>query len=382
MSFFIDIGCRLWSAAEPGFFEHTTHTILKDALDKMGFVVEDFTGIPGFVATITGNWKDAEVALITDMDALPLSGGGYRHMCGHHQQMTALVATALEFALEMPEILPRIAFIALPAEEYVELERRSALQSDGKITHLSGKLEMLSRGLFDNFKAVVAMHSANLPETAAISSVRLMNGFDEMSFAFSGVSAHAGAHPHKGKNAQNAASLFLQACALLRETFDEHDHIRIHPVLRIPAEQPVSFIPDDVRAETFVRASTPEAVDRVAKQLEAAARGCAEAIGVTVEIKRRTGYAPLHTDPALHELARKVAIEHDMEFFDEPFGAASTDVGNISQVKPAIIIGLPGTNAKFHHPDFFVTDEHLAYEFPAAFLVPFLMAILEQGENG
>lgn len=381
MSFFIDIGCRLWSAAEGGFFEYRTHQMLKDAFHKLGFAVEDFEGIPGFVASVDGNWKNADLALITDMDALPLGDGTYRHMCGHHQQMTALIGTAREFTLEAPELLPHIAFIALPAEEYVELDRRLPLQEAGKIDHLSGKQEMLSRGLFDTFKAVIATHSAGLPERASVSSVRAMNGFDEMRFHFTGEAAHAGASPHKGRNAQNAASLFLQACAYLRETFNEDDHIRIHPVLRMPPEQPVSFIPDRVSAETYVRASTPEAVDRVANQLEAAARGCASSIGIDIAVERRRGYKPLTTNSVLHDLAEEVALEHEIEFVDEPFSSASTDVGDISQRLPAIIIGLPGTNARFHNPDFEVTDEHLAYEFPPAFLVPYLMKILQETDR-
>ncbi len=377
MSFSVDLGCRLWATAEGGYREWKTQELLKDVFEAEGYVVDEFDGIPGFVASLRPDWRACDVAMISDMDALPLPGGEYRHMCGHHQQMTALVTTAREVREDDRSKAERIAFAAFPAEEYVELDGREELRWEGKIQHLSGKIEMLSRGLFDAFRAVIATHSASLPGRAVVSSVLQMNGFDELRVRFAGEAAHAGAHPHRGRNAQNAASLFLQACAFLRETFPDDEHVRIHPVLRLPPDQPVSFVPDDVSAETYVRAATPDAVDRVAKQLESAAHGCGSALGVDITVERRPGYKPLATDRRLHEIARATAERLGVQFEEEGFSAASTDVGDISQVIPAIIIGLPGTNAQFHHPAFSVVDEHLAFEFPPTFLADYLFTVLK-----
>jgi metal-dependent amidase/aminoacylase/carboxypeptidase family protein len=148
-----------------------------------------------------------------------------------------------------------------------------------------------------------------------VRSVLKMNGFEVLRFNFRGTSAHAGAHPHLGKNAQNAAALFLQACAFLREEFPEERHIRIHPVLHLKAEQALNFA----------------------------------------------------VDPDLHDLLRDCAAEEGVEFAEEEFSAASSDMGDVSQIKPSIIIGLPGTNGRFHSPEFRVVDEQAAYVFPSEF---------------
>ena len=299
-------------------------------------------------------------------------------MCGHYQQLTALVSTAKELARRAPELLDRIDFIAFPAEEYVELDRRRKLrEQSGTITYLSGKQELLHRGALDGYAAIIATHSAGLPQQRMVSSVRRMNGFDELKLTFHGVSAHAGAAPHKGRNAQNAASLFLQAAAFLRERFQEEEHIRIHPVLRLPPDQPVSFVPDTAVVESYVRGATPEAVERTAGELIDAAQGCAKAIGVTVEINLQPGYQPLETNNLLHELVGNTARDLGIDFEDEEFGAASTDVGDISQQIPAVIVGLPGTNGRFHRPDFQTVDESLAFDFPPEFLVAYLQNVLD-----
>lgn len=398
MSDYTLLGQRFWDSAEGGFLEWKTQAILEEQFRDAGFEVEPFGDIPGLRARwagdsgaggaagsprpgagSTGLRAAGRIALISDMDALPLGEGRYRHMCGHYQQLTALVSTAKELARRAPELLDEVDFIACPAEEYVELDRRRKLrETSGTITYLSGKQELLHRGVLDGYAAIIATHSARLPQRKMVSSVRKMNGFNELKLTFRGVSAHAGAAPEKGRNAQNAAALFLQAAAFLRERFVEEEHIRIHPVLRLPPDQPVSFVPEIAVVESYVRGATPEAVERTAGELIDAAEGCAKAIGVTVEIDLQPGYKPLATNELLHELVGTTAADLGVDFEDEEFGAASTDVGDISQQIPAVIVGLPGTNGHFHRPDFRTVDESLAFDFPPEFLVPYLRNVLDQ----
>jgi metal-dependent amidase/aminoacylase/carboxypeptidase family protein len=277
-----------------------------------------------------------------------------------------------------PQILSRIAFVATPAEEYVDLEKRETLRLQGKLQRFSGKQELIERGLFESFRFVVATHAAELGVERAVSSVLRMNGFEVLRFRFQGKSAHSGAHPHLGKNAQNSGSLFLQACAFLREEFQEDRHIRIHPVLRLRPDQAVNFIPDLATVETYVRAVEEATVQEVADKLCRAARGCAQAIGISVDIERIQGYAPFTVDHDLHALLRSVAASEGVEFVEEEFSAASTDMGDVSQIKSAIIVGLPGSNGRFHSPEFRVTDEQAAYVFPAEILKAYLIRLVEQ----
>jgi len=372
----ITLGRTLRDQAEPGFFETETHRILKERFTDLGFSVQEFDGIPGFIASSDGKRENKSVALLADMDGLPTGeGGSYQHSCGHHLQMTALYGTARHLRDSAPSVLSRIAFIAASAEEYVDFDRRETLRRNGRVRHFSGKQELIERGMFEPFRRIVATHAAQLGDSRTVSSVLRMNGFQVLRFRFQGTSAHAGAHPHLGKNAQNAASLFLQACAFLREEFPEDRHIRIHPVLRLKADQAVNFIPDLAVVESYVRAVDPQTVRDVAKKLRRAAEGCARAIILGVETEQIPGYAPFAADRTLHDLLRSTAAAEGVEFIEEEFSAASSDVGDVSQIKPAVIVGLPGTNAKFHSPEFRVMDEQAAYVFPAEFLSRFLARV-------
>ncbi len=375
MEYLIQLGRKLWDAAEPGFHEVKTGKILTAAFTEAGFILEKFGNFPGFAATVDGNYRTKKVALIADMDALPLPGSEprqYIHSCGHHVQLTALAGAAAALQKSKPELLKHISFMAIPAEEYIDLEKRETLRQEGKISQLSGKLELIQRGVFNYPDVIISMHSAAFSNPLYISSVRAMSGFDVMHFTFTGAASHAGASPHKGINAQNAAVLFLQACAFQRESFNEDMHVRIHPILKLAENQSVNLIPDYAFVETYVRSADPETIQEVSRKLKNAAEGCAQAIGAGVTVETIPGYAPFRADMRLHTLLQETAQAEGIPFIDEAYSSASTDVGNISQLKPTIMLGLPGVNGKFHNPAFRVTDEEAAYVFPASFLVHYL----------
>jgi len=381
MNELISLGRLLWDNPEPGFFEVNSHNILSNKFKDLGFIVEKFDNIPGFTATIDGNSKTKSIALISDMDALPLPGdpkNRYIHSCGHHVQMTALYGTALQLKNKTPDLLKKISFIAIPAEEYIDFDKREQLIKDKSISLMSGKLELIKREIFTSPKIVISTHSAPFKSKKFISSVLNMAGFEVMQFSFRGKASHGGAAPHLGINAQNAASLFLQACAFLRESFDEDKHIRIHPILKLDSNQSVNLIPEHVTVETYVRGADTEAVEHVVEQLSKAAEGCAGAIGAKVEITVKQGYKPFKADMVLHNIIKETADDLNIEFIEEQYSSASSDVGDISQIKSTVMLGLPGVNGKFHNPDFKVIDEEAAYVFPSQFLVEYLKRVTEQ----
>lgn len=386
----VSLGRELELSAEGGFFERRTHELLAGRFRRRGFLLQEFPGMPGFAATVDGRLEGKTVAIVADMDGLPSgerpsgerpdgSGLSYAHLCGHHQQMTVMYGAACLLQQRAPGSLAQVAFLAAPAEEYVELERREELRRAGSVRWLSGKQELIERGIFAGFRQVVATHSALLPTERSVNSVVSMNGFDVLRFAFRGKSAHAGATPHLGRNAQNAAVLFLQACAFLREGFDEEKHIRIHPVLRLRPDQAVNLIPDAAFVETYARGVDAEIVGETARRLTAAAAGCAAALGIDVETERIRGYAPFHVDPGLHQALRETATEMGIEFIEDRFSAASSDMGDVSGLVPSIMVGLPGTNGLLHQSGFKVTDELAAYAFGAGLLAGLIQRLLAAG---
>lgn len=101
----IALGRTLCNHAEPGFFETETHRILVERFQDLDFSVQEFAGIPGFIANGDGKTDNKTIALLADMDGLPTGqDGGYQHSCGHHLQMTALYGTARIMQENAPEL--------------------------------------------------------------------------------------------------------------------------------------------------------------------------------------------------------------------------------------------------------------------------------------
>ena len=103
------------------------------------------------------------------------------------------------------------------------------------------------------------------------------------------------------------------------------------------------------------------------------------ALGIDVETERVRGYAPFHVDGGLHDALRKSAGEMGVDFIEDRFSAASSDMGDVSRLVPSIIVGLPGTNGLLHQSDFKVTDEQSAYVFGAELVAGLIQRLLAAG---
>ena len=124
--------------------------------------------------------------------------------------------------------------------------------------------------------------------------------------------------------------------------------------------------------ETYIRAASLHEVNVTVDKLRAAAEGCAASLGSRVQVDVEKGYSPFMADRRLHTLVEETANDMGVLFTDEDFASASSDVGDISMIKPTIMLGLPGSNGKFHNPGFAVTDPETAYGFSSEFLAEYL----------
>ncbi len=97
-------------------------------------------------------------------DADPETGAV--HACGHNIQTAAMLGVA--FGLNDQSVLDQLAgqieFMAVPAEEYVEIEYRLDLKENGEISYLGGKQEMIKRGHFDDIDISMMIHSMDLQD--------------------------------------------------------------------------------------------------------------------------------------------------------------------------------------------------------------------------
>lgn len=374
---------RLRAAPELGFFERATGDIVAAELGACGARIRRGLALTGLRAE-AGPPGAPCVALLADMDALPTQGapGGVAHSCGHHAQLAVMLGAfrALVEAGVPERAGVRIAFIAAPAEEYVDLERRLALREKGDLRYLSGKQELIRLGVFDDVAAVLKYHSmADSPERKATVNGTL-NGFMAKRAEFIGKAAHAGAQPEKGVNALDAASLALQAINAQRSTFADHDHIRVHPILS-QGGTVINSVPARAVLETYIRGASHAAVSNAAAKVDRAFCAGALAMGASVVIRSTPGYQALRPSAALGVLlgaaVREVLADRDIDYADASF--ASDDIGDVASLVPTCQLGYGGFSGTIHAADFAPNDLRRAYLEPAGILARLVCALAEGG---
>ncbi|MBR0140005.1 MAG: peptidase dimerization domain-containing protein, partial [Firmicutes bacterium] len=185
------------------------------------------------------------------------------------------------------------------------------------------------------------------------------NGCIAKVFAYKGKSSHAGGAPHLGINAQYAAMLGLQACNDLRETLQEKDSIRFHPIMK-GVNCAVNIIPDEMKLESYVRGATMEAMLRENKKFNRALAGAAVSMGAKLELCDRPGYAPRNHCIPLVEEFEKACVDlvgkERVKFDYNAWLTSSSDVGDVTMLMPACQISAGGACGKAHGVDFYVKD--------------------------
>ncbi len=371
----IEIGERIFKNPELGFKEHKTSALVKDVFKNLGLYYEENLAITGVKGLAKGKKHDVKVAIMGELDAVvspthpcadPVTGAA--HACGHNAQTAAMLGAAMGLVLgdALDKLYGDVAFMAVPAEEYVELEFREKLRDEGKIKFFGGKQEFIRIGAFDDIDMAMMVHSnAGVEERKAFISCASI-GFIGKTVRYKGKEAHAGAEPHEGINALNAAMLGLMATHVQRETFRDEDQVRVHPIITKGGDL-VNIVPADVRMETYVRAKTIDAVVSANEKVNRALKAGAYAVGAEIEINEIPGYMPLEQNSTLNYLFAEniqgfIGKENVIEGVDL---TGSTDAGDVSLIMPMLHPTIGGFSGNAHSKDFKITDPEMVYIIPA-----------------
>lgn len=372
----INFGDRIFDNPETGFKEFKTSAFAAEKFRGLGLEIQQFDDIPGVKATFDTGRKGPGIAIMGELDAIICTEHpccnketGAVHACGHNAQMAAVVGAAMGILDSgiSDNLSGKLHFMAVPAEEYIEVGYRMELREKGVIRYLGGKPELLSRGWFDDVDLCIMVHSLPGLDKFAVSCSE--NGCLVKKIRFIGKASHAGAAPHEGINALYAANLGLSAINAIRETFKEDEYIRVHPIITKGGDI-VNVIPSEVCLETFVRGKTMDAVLKANKTVDRALAGGALAMGAKVEIEDIPGYFPNIPDGNLSLLGEAVMsrLAKACEIARFGHGTASTDVGDLSTLMPVIQPYVGGVSGGLHSADFKYTDKEIAYLLGAKFL--------------
>ena len=354
---------------EPGFREHKTSALVAERFREMGVPFEDGIGITGLRGMLHGGGPGPTVAVMGELDSLKVLGHPHAdpatsaaHACGHHCQIAMMlgVGAGLKAGGVLDELSGRVALIAVPAEEYIEIEYRDDLRRQGRLEFLGGKPEFIRAGKLDDVDVAMMTHTSASGDGGLITFGGSNNGMVAKRIRFEGRAAHAGGAPHAGVNALNAAMIALSAIHAQRETYRDRDTVRIHPIITRGGVA-VSSVPADVRMETFVRARTIEAFTSASKKVDRALRAGAMAVGGSVTITTLPGYLPIRSDERMLGLyaGNAAALVGRENLARLGHRTGSTDMGDVSQLMPVIHPYVAAATGDAHGNDYLVGDYEL-----------------------
>ncbi len=359
----------IWKNPETGYKEWKTHKYLKDAFEALGYEITEAGNIPGFTAVVDTGRPGPTLAIFGEMDGLIVPGHpeadpetGAVHACGHCCQVAALlgIAAALKEPGALDGLCGKILLVVVPAEELIEIEYRVEERKNGRIKYFGGKPEFMWRGLLDGVDLSFMVHTGGVGEhTMTCNSGS--NGLVAKTVAFEGVAAHAGGSPHKGVNALYAATIALSAINNLRETFQDGDHIRVHPIITSGGSS-VNSIPDLVTLESYVRGADMNAVALVNKKVNRAIAASAAAMGAKATITDFPGYWPRLNKQDFVSVFEDACNELGFIFKNNrtAWGTGCSDMGDVSAVMPAIHPCACGTKGNGHGIDYVIDDPETA----------------------
>lgn len=377
----------IWKNPETGYKEVKTSKYLEDAFEELGYSLVRAGDIPGFYTILDTGRPGPEILVLGELDSLicfdhpecdPKTGAV--HSCGHCAQAAALlgVAAALKEPGVTDEMCGRIRLCAVPAEELIEVGFRNELRAKGVIKYLGGKIEYLYRGYFDGVDAAFMVHTTPGDFSVRKGSV----GFCIKEILYKGTAAHAGGSPQNGKNALYAANTGLASVNAIRETFEEKDQIRVHPIITRGGDA-VNAIPDLVKIESYVRANNFEAVKKTNEKMNRALIGGALSLGTNIEINDLHGYSPLLNDDNMITMVKDAAelIFPEREFTADyhTIGTGSTDMGDISLVIPSVHPYMPGAKGNSHSNHYIIENPELACVDCAKWQIGMLYLLLKDG---
>lgn len=381
-------GKRIMEMPELGYREVKTSAYVKDEMEKLGLTDMREVALTGVSSRLRGT-DGARVCVIGELDAVltadhPMADKqtGAAHSCGHNIQIAQMLgcADALKNSGVAEYLAGDVTFLAVPAEEFVELEYRNLLRGDGKVEELSGKKELIAKGFFDDITCAMMVHAQpNAPEASCYIDCKSL-GFVAKKIRFIGKAAHAGGAPHEGINALNAAMAAMMCIHAMRETFRDEDKIRVHPIITKGGDL-VNVVPSDVTMETYVRGATPAAIEDACFKVDRAIRGAAYALGAEVEIEDHGSYAPLCQDAALGELFENNAlqfVEADRIYHGVDM-VGSTDMGDLSLCIPSIQPTFGGYVGGAHSREFCSVDDYVTHILPCKIMTATVIDLLANG---
>lgn len=321
----IELSEKLHAHPETAWQEHQAVKWVADVLAAEGFrVTQKYLGFDTAFMAEFGSGSTT-VGFMAEYDALP----GLGHACGHNLIAASSVGAGLALAPLADALDLTIRVYGTPAEE-----------GGG------GKIEMLDAGAFRDLDFAMMVHPAAV-DIAEAEPFAVAHHHIE----YTGVSAHAAAYPDEGVNANDAFLIAQTAIGLLRQQLP--DDTRVHGIQTVGGFAP-NAIPEKTEGRWYTRANSLAELEKLDERVRACFEAGALASGTQLHITPESkSYAEFRTYQRALEAYKTNAAARGRVFADPAtagrMNRASTDMGNVSQIVPAIhpyigVDSLPHTN--------------------------------------
>jgi amidohydrolase len=323
-----EVSRKIHSNPEVGFYEFKAAAWLTESLEENGFSVE--RGICELPTAFRGSYGVGKpvIAILAEYDALPKLG----HACGHNLIATSAVGAGVASKLAVDRLGGSIMVIGTPGEEIY-----------------GGKAIMAERGAFENVDVAMIVHPGG-ESTAAIYTLAC----ETLDVEFLGKAAHAAAKPEAGINALEAMLQSFNAINSLRQHI--RDKSRIHGIITDGGEA-ANIVPAHTAASFIVRAEDDSYLDELKEKVINCFVGAAAATGAKLEYRwGEVRYRTMLNNLTLARLFKQnmKSLGYNMGLGDATLRSFSTDVGNVSQMVPAIqpLVAIAPADVLIHSPQF------------------------------
>lgn len=210
---------------------------------------------------------------------------------------------------------------------------------------------MLERGAFAGLELAMMAH----PSPIDVAEARPF-AVSHSHITYEGRAAHAAAYPEQGVNAADAFTVAQVALGLLRQQLPHT--VRVHGIVTNGGEAP-NAIPHRTEGRWYIRAASRDELAEIEPRIWRCFEAGALATGCELSIEPESKpYAEFSADEAALEAYRRNALALGRSFDPseaaQTMNRASTDMGNVSQIVPAIhpYIGLNSLPAVNHQREF------------------------------
>ena len=137
----IAIGAEIYSHPELGYKEYKTTEVVFREFKSLGLSLEKNIAVTGCSGLLSGKNNGPSIAVMGELDAITSSEHedadkltGAVHACGHNIQIAAMIGAAIGLVNSdaASQLCGAVNFMAVPAEEFIELEFRSELKKKVK----------------------------------------------------------------------------------------------------------------------------------------------------------------------------------------------------------------------------------------------------------